>query len=88
MQALAGEGNYSGSKQYYALLLDMGLPDGSGSDIARQARKDGFKGRIVIYSGMDMQEAKKQTADLNVFYCNKPCPLDELFSALGLEDSD
>ncbi|MBW2977751.1 response regulator [Candidatus Woesearchaeota archaeon] len=73
MQALDGLNGYSGLSQYDALLLDMMLPDGKGSDIAKKVRELGFQGRIVMFSGRDMQDAKEQTQDLdNIGYLNKP----------------
>ena len=73
MDALNGEGDYSGLSAYDALLLDMGFPGGNGADVAREARKGGFTGRIVMFSGRDMEDARTQTADIpNVGYIQKP----------------
>ena len=77
-------------EQYDALLLDMGLPDGKGTDIVRYAIENGYDKRIVMFSGKDMPFAKKETADLpNIIYLQKPCsPIDNLILALKGEYSD
>jgi len=72
-EALEGTNGYSGLSQYDAFLLDMSFPGGNGADIARMIRERGHEGRIVMFSGRDIEEARKQTRDLcNIGYLNKP----------------
>lgn len=69
---VVGDKQYSGIANYDAMLLDMNVPDGFGSDIATQARDMGFQGRIVMFSGADMGKAKEWTEGLaNMGYLNK-----------------
>ncbi|MBS3121745.1 response regulator [Candidatus Woesearchaeota archaeon] len=85
-----GQRQYSGLSHYDAMLLDMNVPSGFGSDIARTARAMGYQGRIVMFSGADMQKAREQTRGLeNVGYLNKPYDsADLLVKALIGEYSD
>lgn len=85
-----GDKQYSGIAHYDAMLLDMNVSDGSGSEIAKQARSMGYQGRIVMFSGADMKEARKQTAGLdNIGYLNKPPQeVEQIYLALLGQYSD
>ena len=83
LEALEGTNSYSGLFQYDALLLDMAFPGGNGATVAKKARGLGYKGRIVMFSGVDMQEARKQTQDLdNIGYLKKPLDIENFIPAL------
>ena len=89
MKALDGANGYSGISQYDALLLDMSFPGGNGAVVAKKARDLGYKGRIVMFSGKDMEEARKQTRDLdNVGYLSKPADMKKFVPALEGTYSD
>lgn len=81
--ALGSQNGYAGLQAYDAMLLDMNFPGGNGADIARMAREQGYQGRIVMFSGADLPEAKEQTQDLpNIGYLNKPNQPDRIVLAL------
>lgn len=83
------EGNYSGLEQYAAIITDMSFPGGNGAIVAKEARKLGFDKRIVIASGQDMEQAKRETNELkNIGYLNKPFKVQNLLPALEGKYSD
>ncbi|MBI2136634.1 response regulator [Candidatus Woesearchaeota archaeon] len=77
------DGNYSGHTNYAAIITDMNFPGGNGAYVAREARNLGFKGRIVIASGQDMEQAKEQTKGITcIGYLNKPVKPKDIIPAL------
>ncbi|MBI4453822.1 response regulator [Candidatus Woesearchaeota archaeon] len=85
-----GQRQYIGLSHYDAMLLDMKVPGGFGSEIAKTARAMGYQGRIVMFSGADMQKAREQTIGIdNIGYLNKPTDSPDLIGkALRGEYSD
>jgi len=61
MIALEGKGNYSGMKNYDALLLDQNLPKGKfGLELAEYAKSKGYDKPIIIFSGMGLDEPERE----------------------------
>jgi DNA-binding response OmpR family regulator len=68
---------------YDAIVLDLGLPDGSGLDLLRQWRKSGFTEPVLILSARGQVEDR--IAGLNFGaddYLPKPFSFDELLARL------
>jgi CheY-like chemotaxis protein len=85
INALEGQGDFTGLEGYDALLLDMDIPGkGNGADVAIRARERDYKGKIIMYSGGDMNAAKEKTADLEkISYLDKPAdPKEKLYAAI------
>ncbi|HEV7610632.1 MAG TPA: chemotaxis protein CheB [Steroidobacteraceae bacterium] len=69
-----------------AVLLDIGLPDVSGYDVARQLRKmPRFESSLLIaVSGYDTPEARRQSLEAGFdHHLPKPVPLSDLEKLLG-----
>ena len=65
------------------ILLDLGLPDLDGMVVARNLRRDGYRGRIVAVSGRSDERSKKQALSSGMdHYLLKPCDFQELLSVL------
>jgi DNA-binding response OmpR family regulator len=69
----------SGVYEYDCILVDIGLPDGSGLDIIRQLKKDHQRAGIIIVSAKDSIDDKITGLDLGADdYLPKPFHLAEL----------
>jgi DNA-binding response OmpR family regulator len=65
--------------EYDCILLDVGLPNGSGLDILKELKKDGKKGGIIIVSAKDSLDDKVKGLDLGADdYLPKPFHMAEL----------
>ena len=65
------------------VLLDIGLPDGSGVDFARAASKTPPAPRIVTMSGKATEQDQAELRQLGVaHFVSKPCPVEELLLAI------
>ncbi len=64
---------------YDCILLDVGLPDGSGLEILKELRKEGKDGGVIIVSAKDSLDDKVKGLDLGADdYLPKPFHLAEL----------
>jgi DNA-binding response OmpR family regulator len=71
------------SRSPAAVILDIGLPDMNGEEVAAVLRNRGYAGRIVALSGFTVKEAKVKKSDqLFDAYLVKPAGLAELEEAL------
>lgn len=71
--------NKSGVYEYDCILVDIGLPDGSGLDIIRQLKKDHQRAGIIIVSAKDSIDDRITGLDLGADdYLPKPFHLAEL----------
>ena len=69
----------SGVYEYDCILVDIGLPDGSGLDIIRQLKKDHQRAGIIIVSAKDSIDDRITGLDLGADdYLPKPFHLAEL----------
>lgn len=69
----------SGGYEYDCILVDIGLPDGSGLDIIRQLQKDHQRAGIIIVSAGDSIEDKISWLNFGADdYLPKPFHLAEL----------
>lgn len=67
------------SQQPDAVLLDIRMPKMSGLDVIREARAQGFKGKIIILSGYsDFKYAQEAIRYGVQYYLTKPIDEDEL----------
>lgn len=68
-----------------AMLIDIGLPDISGHDVAATLRRDDFRGLLVAVSGYSHKEMrdKSRQAGFN-FHLAKPVTLAEISEVLAL----
>lgn len=67
------------SKQPDVVLLDIRMPGMSGLDVIREARTQGFKGKIIILSGYsDFKYAQEAIRYGVQYYLTKPIDEDEL----------
>lgn len=68
-----------GVYDYDCILLDIGLPGGSGLDILKELKKDGKEGGIIIVSAKDSIDDKVNGLDLGADdYLPKPFHMAEL----------
>ena len=68
---------------YDAIVLDIGLPDGSGLDVLRRWRRSGFAEPVIILSARD--QVQDRVAGLNLGaddYLPKPFSFEELLARL------
>ncbi|MGE9291333.1 MAG: CheR family methyltransferase [Puniceicoccales bacterium] len=67
------------------ILLDIGLPDRSGHEIAKELRINGFKGLIVALSGYSHEESRQRSAEVGCdCHLAKPVSSAELARTLAL----
>lgn len=67
--------------RFDAILLDLGLPDGSGIDLARRWRRDGVGTPILVLTARDDVDTKVQALDGGVDdYLCKPFDMPELLA--------
>jgi len=65
--------------EYDCILLDIGLPDGSGLDLLKELKKENRKGSVIIISAKDSLDDKLSGLDLGADdYLVKPFHLAEL----------
>lgn len=65
--------------EYDCILLDIGLPEGSGLDILRELKKEGKDGGVIIVSAKDSLDDKVKGLDLGADdYLSKPFHMAEL----------
>jgi DNA-binding response OmpR family regulator len=68
---------------YDVILLDLGLPDGDGSDLLREWRKGGLQKPVVILSARDAVQDRIKGLDLGADdYLAKPFSLQELLARI------
>jgi len=66
-----------------AVVLDIGLPDISGYEVAQMLRQQGFDGRLVALTGYDQEEDKKKAAAAGFdLHLTKPVGIADLQAAL------
>jgi signal transduction histidine kinase len=66
-----------------AILLDIGLPDMDGYEVARRIRTGGFKGKLIALTGYSLEEAQKKAVDAGFdHYLVKPVGLADLKTVL------
>lgn len=66
-----------------AILLDLGLPDMSGFEVARRLRERGFTGQIVALTGRDAEEVAEEARDAGIdHHRTKTGDIDELSTFL------
>jgi DNA-binding response OmpR family regulator len=66
---------------YDLVLLDLGLPDGCGTDLLRQWRRDGFDAPVLILTARDLVEEKVAGLDAGADdYLTKPFAFEEVLA--------
>lgn len=84
--ALTGENGISAAKNHSpeVILLDIGLPDIDGYDVARQLRREGYTGALIALTGFgqkgDQEESKKAGFD---FHLVKPVSIGDILKAIA-----
>ena len=69
------------SKSPDLVLLDIRMPKLSGLEVVREARKQGFQGKVIILSGFsDFNYAKEAIAHGVQYYLTKPIEEEELLT--------
>jgi DNA-binding response OmpR family regulator len=72
-----------GIYEYDCILLDIGIPGGSGLDILRELKKDGKDGSVIIVSAKDSLEDKITGLNLGADdYLSKPFHMAELHARI------
>ncbi|MBI4955124.1 MAG: response regulator [Myxococcales bacterium] len=71
------------ARVFCALVLDLGLPDGHGLELARELRRGGRSMPIVVYSGQIDRDAVRAIAELQAVALPKPATGDALRRALA-----
>jgi DNA-binding response OmpR family regulator len=67
--------------RYDLIILDLGLPDGSGLDLLREWRRDGFQEVVLILSARDAVQDRVEGLDLGADdYLPKPFNMTELLA--------
>lgn len=67
------------SRQYDGILLDLGLPDGSGIDVLQTLRERGLSVAVTVVSGYGSVQHAVSAAKLKIVeFCEKPLGGDEL----------
>lgn len=73
-----------GKMQPDAVLVDIGLPDISGYEVARRLRAGGFEGLLVAVSGYGHEEARESSSAAGFdLHLAKPARLEEISAALS-----
>jgi DNA-binding response OmpR family regulator len=68
---------------YEAIVLDIGLPDGSGLDLLRDWRQGGFNEPVLILSALDGAENRIKGLDVGADdYLPKPFSVEELLARM------
>lgn len=69
--------------RYDVIILDLGLPDGSGLQLLREWRRDGFQEAVLILSARDAVQDRVEGLDLGADdYLAKPFNLTELMARI------
>jgi CheY-like chemotaxis protein len=69
------------------LVVDMGLPDGSGSEFIREAKRVHPGIRVVVTSGRSDEGTRQEAAEAGAdAYLVKPVPSDEIVEALKIPE--
>jgi DNA-binding response OmpR family regulator len=67
-----------------AVLIDIGLPDRSGPEVARSLRADGYAGLLVAISGYGHSEARERSNEVGFdYHLAKPAKLKDIASVLA-----
>lgn len=75
--------NQTEINEYDCLVLDIGLPDGSGFDLLKELREQGNKTPIIIATARGQVEDRVQGLDLGADdYLSKPINSDELVARI------
>lgn len=75
--------NQTEINEYDCLVLDIGLPDGSGFDLLKTLRSDGIKTPIIIVTARSQVEDRIQGLDLGADdYLSKPVNSSELIARI------
>ena len=64
------------------VLLDLGLPDLHGLEVARRLRHAGFRGRLLAVTGADLPLAQARAAGFDDVV-SKPYDIDALLAVVG-----
>lgn len=65
------------------VILDIGLPDISGYDVASQLRKGGYRGKIIALTGYGQDEDKKKATEAGFdYHLTKPVGIADLQAVL------
>jgi len=81
----AGENayDYASASHYDVLVLDWMMPNGSGIDVCRRLRKEGYSGAILMLTAKDTVEDRIAGLDSGADdYLIKPFEIDELLARL------
>lgn len=74
---------YSTTSHYDVLILDWMMPNGSGVDVCRRLRKEGYSGAILMLTAKDSVEDRITGLDSGADdYIVKPFEIDELLARL------
>ncbi|MFZ2887261.1 MAG: ATP-binding protein [Minisyncoccia bacterium] len=66
-----------------AVVLDIGLPDVSGYDVARELRAGGYGGRIIALTGYGQEEDKRKAEEAGFdYHLTKPVGIADLLAVL------
>jgi two-component system OmpR family response regulator len=72
------------SQQYHVILLDLGLPDGSGLELLRTLRREGDRTPVLILTALDQLSSRIEGLNAGADdYLVKPFDLGELMARLG-----
>lgn len=75
--------DYSTSSHYDILILDWMMPNGSGIDVCKRLRKEGYAGAILMLTAKDSVEDRITGLDAGADdYLVKPFEIDELLARL------
>jgi two-component system copper resistance phosphate regulon response regulator CusR len=80
-ESAAAAESYSAQGEYDLVILDVMLPDGNGMDVARQFRRDGFVGPILMLTALSTTKDKVNGLDAGADdFLTKPFSFDELLA--------
>lgn len=75
--------DYAAASHYDVLILDWMMPNGSGIDVCRRLRKEGYSGAILMLTAKDTVEDRVEGLDSGADdYLIKPFEIDELLARL------
>jgi DNA-binding response OmpR family regulator len=81
VQTCEAAGDAICENRYDVIILDLGLPDGSGLQLLREWRRDGFQEVVLILSARDAVQDRVEGLDLGADdYLAKPFNLTELLA--------